>query len=98
MGTGMYSGVATMINDPNILSVTEHISVSESSHQNIMNIFQGSEAAPQAFYMPLTITEVVTIFQTYLSGPCNLGVTRTHFSPIIRNLHPKAHSLFFFFL
>jgi hypothetical protein len=96
-GLSVYLGAAHLIDDPRVLTVAASIASIESRHQTIFNLFQGVAPISQPFDIALALKEVIAIALPFVFH-CDPGVQGTHFSPMTRKVHPKAHSPLPFFL
>jgi hypothetical protein len=78
VGVSAYLGGATLIDDPIFLDAAASILTIEARHQTILNLMAGTGAAiPQAFDIPLTPQEILSIAGPFIKQPCDLGVTPT---------------------
>ncbi|KAJ7762761.1 ferritin-like domain-containing protein [Mycena maculata] len=78
-GVAAYLGAATLISDPVFLDAAASILTVEARHQTLLNILAGTGSAiPQAFDIPLTPQEVLSIAGGFISGPCDTGITPTN--------------------
>lgn len=77
LGVAAYLGAATLLDDPVLLDSAASILTIESRHQTLLNILSGTGSAiPQAFDIPFTPSEVLSIAGGFITGDCNTGVTR----------------------
>lgn len=77
VGVAAYLGGATIIDDPILLDAAASILTVEARHQTMLNILAGSVSIPQAFDIPLTPQEVLSIAGGFITGTCNTGITPT---------------------
>ncbi|KAJ7122908.1 ferritin-like domain-containing protein [Mycena epipterygia] len=79
VGVAAYLGGATLLDDPIFLDAAASILTIEARHQTVLNILSGTGSAiPQAFDIPLTPQEVLSIAGGFVDGPCDLGITATN--------------------
>ncbi|KAJ7444762.1 ferritin-like domain-containing protein [Mycena galericulata] len=79
LGVSAFLGAATLIDDPVFLDAAASILTVEARHQTLLNILSGTGSSiPQAFDLPLTPQEVLSVAQGFISGPCDLGVKPTN--------------------
>ncbi|KAJ7179560.1 ferritin-like domain-containing protein [Mycena filopes] len=76
VGVAAYLGAATLLDDPVFLDAAGSILTVEARHQTLLNILAGASSIPQAFDIPLTPQEVLSIAGGFITGDCNTGVTR----------------------
>ncbi|KAH9983486.1 ferritin-like domain-containing protein [Russula compacta] len=72
VGVGAYLLALDIIDDLDILLDAGSILTVEARHQTILNIFNNGTAIPQAFDIPLSPPEVITIAGAFVSG-CDLS-------------------------
>ena len=74
VGVGAFLGAASLVSDPQLLTVAASIMTVEARHQTILNVMSGTGSAiPQAFDIPLSPSQVLGIAGPFISG-CDLGV------------------------
>lgn len=79
LGVSAYLGAATLIDDPVFLDAAGSILTVEARHQTLLNILSGTGTSiPQAFDIPLTPQEVLSLAQGFITGSCETGVTPTN--------------------
>jgi len=79
VGSAAYLGGATLLNDPVFLDAAASILTVEARHQTVLNIMSGTgSAVAQAFDMPFTAAEVLSIAGGFIDGPCDLGIPPTN--------------------
>ncbi|KAJ7067861.1 ferritin-like domain-containing protein [Mycena amicta] len=90
LGVGAYLGGATLIDDPVFLDAAASILTVEARHQTVLNILSGSGSAiPQAFDIPFTPQEVLSVAGPFITGNCDLGITATN-ALAVTNTDPIA--------
>lgn len=78
VGVGAYLGAATLLDDPVLLDAAASILTIEARHSTVLNILSGSGSAiSQAFDIPLTPQEVLSIAGAFVQGECDTGITPT---------------------
>ncbi|KAJ6510285.1 ferritin-like domain-containing protein [Mycena vitilis] len=78
VGVAAYLGAATIIDDPVLLDAAASILTVEARHQTLLNILAGASSIPNAFDIPLTPQEVLSIAGGFIDGPCDTGITGTN--------------------
>ncbi|KAJ7047816.1 ferritin-like domain-containing protein [Mycena alexandri] len=78
VGVAAYLGAATLLDDPVLLDAAASILTVEARHQTMLNILAGASSIPQAFDIPLTPQEVLSIAGGFITGDCPTGITPTN--------------------
>lgn len=75
VGVGAYLGAASLVTDPQLLTIAASILTVEARHQTMLNVLNGAGAAiPQAFDIPLSPPQVLAIAGAFIQPGCDLGV------------------------
>ncbi|KAJ7725066.1 ferritin-like domain-containing protein [Mycena metata] len=78
LGVSAYLGAATLLDDPVLLDSAASILTVEARHQTLLNILAGASSIPQAFDIPLTPQEVLSVAGGFITGDCPTGITPTN--------------------
>ncbi|KAF7313384.1 hypothetical protein HMN09_00494100 [Mycena chlorophos] len=97
LGVSAYLGAATLLEDQSIfLDAAASILTVEARHQSLLNVLAGATAIPQAFDIPFTPQEVLSIAAPFITGDCNTGVTPTNALTITNQETPTVGTLLTF--
>ncbi|KAF7301262.1 hypothetical protein MIND_00691000 [Mycena indigotica] len=97
LGVSAYLGGATLIDDPIFLDAAASILTVEARHQTLLNLLSGTGSAiPQAFDVPFTPQEVLSLAVGFITGDCNTGITPTKTLKITNKGTPSAGTLLTF--
>ena len=76
VGVAAYLGAASLITDPQLLTIAATIVTIEARHQTMLNVLNGAgNAIPQSFDIPLSPPQVLAIAGAFIQPGCDIGVT-----------------------
>lgn len=93
VGVSAYLGAATLLDDPIFLDAAASILTIEARHQTMLNILAGASSIPQAFDIPLTPQETLSIAAGFIKGPCDVGIVPTNALAVTNTSPPKSGDL-----
>jgi hypothetical protein len=75
VGVAAYLGAASLITDPQLLTVAASIVTVEARHQTMLNVLNAAgNAIPQSFDIPLSPPQILAIAGAFIQPGCDLGV------------------------